>query len=80
MRKPFFGAPRQLTQAGEVVIGSTPDVDVAIVGSGPYGLSIAAHLAAVGVDHRIFGPPMRTSDAIVIQSHAARSASGSWSS
>jgi thioredoxin reductase len=41
------------------MIGSTPDVDVAIVGSGPYGLSIAAHLAAVGVDHRIFGRPMR---------------------
>jgi ribose-phosphate pyrophosphokinase len=25
----------------------------------------------VGVDHRIFGPPMRASDAFVIQSHAA---------
>jgi thioredoxin reductase len=39
--------------------GLMPDVDVAIVGSGPYGLSIAAHLAAHGVDHRIFGRPMR---------------------
>lgn len=32
--------------------------DVAVIGAGPYGLSIAAHLAAKGVRHRIFGPPM----------------------
>src|SRR6202140_3547084 len=34
--------------------------DVAIVGAGPYGLSIAAHLKARGVDFRIFGNPMHT--------------------
>ena len=34
--------------------------DVAIVGAGPYGLSIAAHLRAAGVDFRIFGTPMLT--------------------
>jgi len=34
--------------------------DVAIIGTGPYGLSIAAHLRARGVDFRIFGSPMRT--------------------
>ena len=33
---------------------------VAIVGAGPYGLSIAAHLAARGVDFRIYGGAMRT--------------------
>jgi cation diffusion facilitator CzcD-associated flavoprotein CzcO len=33
-------------------------VDVAIVGSGPHALSLAAHLRARRVDHRIFGPPM----------------------
>jgi thioredoxin reductase len=33
-------------------------VDVAIIGAGPYGLSIAAHLREAGVDHRIFGAPM----------------------
>jgi cation diffusion facilitator CzcD-associated flavoprotein CzcO len=33
---------------------------VAIVGAGPYGLSIAAHLRARGVDFRIFGRPMET--------------------
>src|SRR5262245_36843024 len=34
--------------------------DVAIVGAGPYGLSIAAHLKALGIDFRIFGKPMHT--------------------
>src|SRR5580704_12695153 len=33
---------------------------VAIIGAGPYGLSIAAHLKACGVDFRIFGSPMHT--------------------
>ncbi len=34
------------------------EVDVAIVGSGPYALSLAAHLRGRGVAHRVFGPPM----------------------
>ncbi|HEY2034563.1 MAG TPA: NAD(P)-binding domain-containing protein [Rhizomicrobium sp.] len=34
--------------------------EVAIVGAGPYGLSLAAHLQARGVDYRIFGKPMDT--------------------
>jgi hypothetical protein len=38
----------------------TEIVDVAIIGAGPYGLSIAAHLAADGVEFRIFGSPMHT--------------------
>jgi FAD-dependent urate hydroxylase len=33
-------------------------VSVAIVGAGPYGLAVAAHLEARGIDYRIFGPPM----------------------
>ena len=37
---------------------TTPDV--AIVGAGPYGLSLAAHLRVRGVKFRIFGPPMKT--------------------
>ena len=32
--------------------------DVAIIGAGPYGLSIAAHLRAANVDFRVFGSPM----------------------
>jgi thioredoxin reductase len=35
-------------------------VDVAVVGAGPYGLSLGAHLKALGVDFRIFGSPMHT--------------------
>ena len=33
-------------------------ISLAIVGSGPYGLSLAAHLNPLGVDYRIFGPCM----------------------
>ena len=32
--------------------------DVAIIGAGPYGLSLAAHLNASGVPHQILGRPM----------------------
>lgn len=32
--------------------------DVAIVGAGPYGLSLAAHLQAAGLDVRCFGRPL----------------------
>ncbi|MDN5001392.1 FAD-dependent oxidoreductase [Bradyrhizobium sp. GCM10027634] len=33
-------------------------VDVAVIGAGPYGLSLAAHLRRCAVEHRIFGEPM----------------------
>jgi cation diffusion facilitator CzcD-associated flavoprotein CzcO len=36
-----------------------PETDVAIIGAGPYGLSLAAHLRARGVKYRIFGEAMR---------------------
>ncbi len=32
--------------------------DVAIIGAGPYGLSLAAHLSEAGVEYRIFGKAM----------------------
>jgi thioredoxin reductase len=38
----------------------TEDTDVVVVGAGPYGLSIAAHLDAGGVEFRIFGRPMES--------------------
>ena len=34
------------------------DVEVAIIGAGPYGLSLAAHLRAAGVSFRQFGQLM----------------------
>ncbi len=34
-------------------------VDVAIVGAGPYGLAVAAHLRRAGISFRQFGSPMR---------------------
>jgi FAD-dependent urate hydroxylase len=34
------------------------DTDVAVIGAGPYGLSVSAHLTARGVRHEIFGEPM----------------------
>ncbi|MBA2590636.1 MAG: NAD(P)/FAD-dependent oxidoreductase [Alphaproteobacteria bacterium] len=33
-------------------------IDTAIIGAGPYGLSLAAHLNAAGADFRIFGKPL----------------------
>jgi thioredoxin reductase len=35
-------------------------IDVAIIGAGPYGLSLAAHLGAQGTPFRIFGVPMHS--------------------
>ncbi|MGK5530716.1 NAD(P)-binding domain-containing protein [Streptomyces sp. URMC 129] len=32
--------------------------DLVVVGAGPYGLSVAAHAAAAGLDVRVFGRPM----------------------
>ena len=37
---------------------SSKDCEVAIIGAGPYGLSSAAHLKALGTDVRVFGEPM----------------------
>jgi Pyridine nucleotide-disulphide oxidoreductase len=34
--------------------------DIVVVGAGPYGLSLAAHLAPYGSDFQILGSPMRT--------------------
>jgi cation diffusion facilitator CzcD-associated flavoprotein CzcO len=41
-----------------VKLMDTAAVDVAIIGAGPYGLSLASYLRQRGVEHRIFGAPM----------------------
>jgi thioredoxin reductase len=35
-------------------------LDLVIIGAGPYGLSLAAHLATTGLQYRIFGTPMKS--------------------
>jgi Pyridine nucleotide-disulphide oxidoreductase len=37
-----------------------PTTEVAIIGAGPYGLSLAAHLKSAAVPFRIFGSPMES--------------------
>jgi FAD-dependent urate hydroxylase len=49
----------ELSQRRRMVVRMKPETDVAIVGAGPYGLSLAAHLRARGVNYRIFGEAMR---------------------
>jgi thioredoxin reductase/VanZ family protein len=49
--------PEQLLRSGEARMSKC---HIAIIGAGPYGLSVAAHLKAAGVDFRIFGSPMHT--------------------
>jgi thioredoxin reductase len=39
-------------------ITSLTMTEIAIVGAGPYGLSLAAHFRAIGIPFRIFGRPM----------------------
>ncbi|GGK58088.1 NAD(P)-binding domain-containing protein [Planomonospora sp. ID91781] len=38
----------------------TPVIDVAVVGAGPYGLSVGAHAVAAGLDVRVYGRPMES--------------------
>ncbi len=51
---------RPLRSRGPASPSDSADVDVTVIGAGPYGLSLAAHLAAAQIDHRIFGEPMDT--------------------
>jgi hypothetical protein len=51
-----FAAPVFL--ATRTTMLNSEDPNVVIVGAGPYGLSVAAHLGALGVRFRILGQPM----------------------
>ncbi|WP_210440882.1 FAD-dependent oxidoreductase [Nocardioides xinjiangensis] len=39
---------------------TSDSADVVIIGAGPYGLSVASHLADRGIGYRLFGTPMHT--------------------
>jgi cation diffusion facilitator CzcD-associated flavoprotein CzcO len=52
IREDAPAAPGRQSDSGDVT-------DVAIIGAGPYGLSVACHLRARGVPFRIFGAPMK---------------------
>jgi FAD-dependent urate hydroxylase len=54
-----FCIDTKLSQRESGLKGMKPDTDVVIIGAGPYGLSLAAHLRARGVKYRIFGESMR---------------------
>jgi 2-polyprenyl-6-methoxyphenol hydroxylase-like FAD-dependent oxidoreductase len=53
-----YAWPRDALPSSKAVM--TGSSKVAIIGAGPYGLSIAAHLRAHGIDFRIFGSPMHS--------------------
>jgi FAD-dependent urate hydroxylase len=54
-----FQIDAEQNQGERVVIRMKSGTEVAIIGAGPYGLSLAAHLRARGVRYRIFGEAMR---------------------
>lgn len=56
-------------------------IDTAIVGAGPYGLSIAAHLRVAGIPHEIFGEPLESWQSFMPQGMVLKSepfASNLW--
>ena len=55
-----FARARSRPGGGGVGSARPADVDAVVIGAGPYGLSLAAHLTGRGVDHLIFGEPMDT--------------------
>src|SRR5262249_253813 len=52
-----------VANAGAGPMNFTPrrnDCEVVVIGAGPYGLAVAAHLKAAGIATRLFGQPMLT--------------------
>jgi FAD-dependent urate hydroxylase len=50
--------PRRVTRRVRKAGARGLDTDVAVIGAGPYGLSLAAHLNRRGIAHEVFGEPM----------------------
>jgi hypothetical protein len=53
-RQPFAAWPFSRNQS----VAEMDIADVAVIGAGPYGLSVAAHLRSHAITHRIFGQPL----------------------
>ncbi len=56
-------------------------IDTAVIGAGPYGLSVAAHLRVAGVPHEIFGEPLESWQSFMPQGMVLKSepfASNLW--
>jgi FAD-dependent urate hydroxylase len=49
---------RRAIQPHTTSFGRAASCEVAVIGAGPYGLSVAAHLRAAGIATRVFGEPM----------------------
>lgn len=59
MAVPGYGRTVHLFTARHVKMALFRDeCEVAIIGAGPYGLSVAAHLNAANIETRVFGEPM----------------------
>lgn len=54
---------------------SSAETEVALIGAGPYGLSISAHLSTHAVPHRVFGRPMESWRAYMPEGMLLKSAS-----
>src|SRR5579864_3048767 len=42
----------------QAALAHAADIDTVVLGAGPYGLSVAAHLRGAGINHAVFGRQM----------------------
>ncbi len=53
------GTHSKINQPGRNATGrADAEIDVAVIGAGPYGLSAGAHLRGLGLNVKVFGEPM----------------------
>jgi hypothetical protein len=54
----MFAADERQAPTATASNGASPDLEVAVIGAGPHGLSAAVHMRRAGVRPRVFGAPM----------------------